>query len=143
MDISPGTRASDAERDTVVRQLGRHLADGRLDLAEYDKRVAQVYATATREDLGSVLTDLPTLTEKAAGFAKPVSGQRFPIWQRIEASSWAGVSLLVLVIWAAISIGVGEFTYFWPVWVIGPWGAVLAFRMVTGFESPRQRVLCR
>ncbi|MEV6275814.1 DUF1707 domain-containing protein [Nocardia sp. NPDC051832] len=134
MDITSGTRASDAERDSVVRLLGRHLADGRLDLAEYDKRVAQVYATATREDLSSVLSDLPKLSkETPAGFAK--TGGRVPIWQRIEAGSWLGVSLLVLGIWAAVSLGVGELTYFWPVWVIGPWGAVLAFRMLTGFES--------
>ncbi|MEU8900883.1 DUF1707 domain-containing protein [Nocardia sp. NPDC048505] len=132
MDISTGTRASDAERDEIVRQLGRHLAEGRLDLGEYDQRVAQVYATALREELTAVLADLP---KESSGFTKKQSGQRIPIWQRIEAGSWFGVSLLVLVIWAAISIGVGEFTYFWPIWVIGPWGAVLAFRMVTGFEA--------
>ncbi|GAB2637372.1 DUF1707 SHOCT-like domain-containing protein [Nocardia goodfellowii] len=139
MDITTGTRASDAERDDVVRLLGRHLADGRLDLAEYDKRVAQVYATTTREDLGAVLTDLPKLSkETPGGFTKAAAARRFPIWQRIEASSWLGVSILVLVIWAAISIGVGELTYFWPVWVIGPWGAVLAFRVLTGFESGKR-----
>ncbi|WP_194814661.1 DUF1707 domain-containing protein [Nocardia sp. XZ_19_385] len=136
MDITSGTRASDAERDNVVNLLARHMADGRLDLAEYDKRVAQVYATTTREDLDSVLTDLPKLSKEApGGFAKAASARRYPIWQQIEASSWLGVSLLVLGIWAAISLGVGELTYFWPVWVIGPWGAVLAFRMLTGFES--------
>ncbi|MFC9898259.1 DUF1707 domain-containing protein [Nocardia sp. NPDC127579] len=136
MDISTGTRASDAERATVVELLGRHLADGRLDLAEYDKRVAQTYATTTREDLGSVLTDLPKLSKQTSGESAPA---RFPIWQRIEATSWLGVSLLVLGIWGAISLSLGQFTYFWPVWVIGPWGAVLAFRMLTGFESGKHR----
>ncbi|WP_431956574.1 DUF1707 SHOCT-like domain-containing protein [Nocardia lijiangensis] len=133
MDISPGTRASDAERDQVVRLLGRHMADGRLDLAEYDQRVARVYGTATRDDLQLVLSDLPKLTKEPVAQPKP----RIPLWQRIEGGSWLGVSILVLVIWAAISIGVGEFTYPWPVWVIGPWGAVLAFRMLTGWESGR------
>ncbi|MBF6354725.1 DUF1707 domain-containing protein [Nocardia higoensis] len=135
MDISPATRASDAERDQVVQQLARHLADGRLDIAEYDARVARVYATTTRDDLDIVLSDLPRSAE-AAG--RPVrSGSRLPLWQRIELRTWAGVSLLVLGIWAAVSLGAGEFTYPWPVWVIGPWGAVLAFRIVTGFESGR------
>ncbi|MCP2280682.1 protein of unknown function [Nocardia amikacinitolerans] len=133
MDISPGTRASDAERDQVVRLLGRHMADGRLDLAEYDQRVARVYGTTTRDDLQLVLSDLPKLTKEAA--APPKSRPRIPVWQRIEGGSWLGVSILVLVIWAAISIGVGEFTYPWPIWVIGPWGAVLVFRMLTGWES--------
>ncbi|MFC3961169.1 DUF1707 SHOCT-like domain-containing protein [Nocardia jiangsuensis] len=137
MDIATGTRASDAERDAVVNLLGRHLADGRLDLGEYDERVARVYATRAREDLAPVLSDLPRLADSAAAQPKPRGrGVRgLPLWQQIEFAGWAGVSLLVLVIWAAISLGVGEFTYFWPVWVIGPWGAVLAFRAVTGFEG--------
>ncbi|MBF6226834.1 DUF1707 domain-containing protein [Nocardia abscessus] len=135
MDISTGTRASNAERDAVVRLLGRHMADGRIDLPEYDQRVAQVYATIDRDDLRSVLSDLPELDKEAAA---PASARpRVPIWQRIEGSAWLAVSVLVLVIWAAISLGVGAFTYFWPMWVIGPWGAVLAFRMVAGFENGR------
>ncbi|MGW4716234.1 DUF1707 SHOCT-like domain-containing protein [Nocardia sp. NPDC004260] len=135
MDISTGTRASNAERDAVVRLLGRHMADGRIDLAEYDQRVAQVYATTDREDLRAVLFDLPELS-KDEGTPAPVR-PRIPIWQRIEGSTWLAVSALVLVIWGAISLSVGALTYFWPVWVIVPWGAVLAFRMVAGFENGR------
>ncbi|WP_040797457.1 DUF1707 SHOCT-like domain-containing protein [Nocardia higoensis] len=136
MEISPAIRASDAERDQVVQQLARHLADGRLDLAEYDARVARVYATTTRDDLRLVLSDLPRVAVEP-GWSKPARRPRLPLWQRIELRTWAGVSLLVLGIWAAISLGVGEFTYPWPVWVVGPWGAVLAFRIATGFESGR------
>ncbi|MBF6336067.1 DUF1707 domain-containing protein [Nocardia abscessus] len=135
MDISTGTRASNAERDAVVGLLGRHMADGRIDLPEYDQRVAQVYATTDRDDLRLVLSDLPELGKEADAPAS--TRRRMPIWQRIEGSTWLAVSVLVLVIWAAISIGVGAFTYFWPMWVIGPWGAVLAFRMVAGFENGR------
>ncbi|WP_067711279.1 DUF1707 SHOCT-like domain-containing protein [Nocardia yamanashiensis] len=132
MDIATGTRASDAERAQVADLLGRHLTDGRLDLTEYNERVAQVYATPTREDLTLVLKDLPKLSKSPAPQGKP---PRFPIWQQIEGSAWFGVGLLTLFIWAAISIATGEFTYPWPLWVIGPWGAVLAFRVVMGWES--------
>lgn len=134
MEISPATRASDAERDQVVRQLARHLADGRLDIVEYDARVARVYATTTRDDLRLVLSDLPRLPAEPDA-EKPVRLARLPLWQRIELRAWAGVGLLVLSIWAAVSLGVGELTYPWPLWVIGPWGAVLAFRIATGWES--------
>lgn len=133
MEISTGTRASDAERHRFVQELGRHLGEGRLDLAEYDARVAQVYKTATREELKTVLADLPAAPSEPAR----VQRSRFPIWQRIEGTAWLGVGLLVLGIWAAISLGAGEFTYFWPIWVIGPWGAVLALRAATGIESGR------
>ncbi|MEU4313637.1 DUF1707 domain-containing protein [Nocardia sp. NPDC024068] len=131
MEISTGTRASDAERDRIVGELGRHLGEGRLDLTEYDQRVAQVYRTTTREDLQQVLADLPAPSTPAPRRRR----RRFPIWQRIEASAWLSVSVLVLVIWAAVSLGVGAFTYFWPIWVIGPWGAVLAVRAATGIEA--------
>ncbi|MGF0316611.1 DUF1707 SHOCT-like domain-containing protein [Nocardia fluminea] len=137
MDITPGTRASDAERNAIVAQLSTHLADGRLDLNEYDLRVAKVYATATRDELAVVLSDLPALTKQQQTDA-PVerkSGTRFPVWQRIEAGSWLGVSVIVLVIWGLISLTAGELTYFWPMWVIGPWGAVLVFRVITGWEA--------
>lgn len=132
MDIATGTRASDAERAQVADLLGRHLTDGRLDLTEYNERVAQVYATPTREALTLVLKDLPKLSNSPATQGKPA---RFPIWQQIEGSAWFGVGLLCLFIWAAISVAAGEFTYPWPLWVIGPWGAVLVFRVVMGWES--------
>ncbi|MCU1648232.1 MAG: hypothetical protein JWN03_8507 [Nocardia sp.] len=133
MDITSGTRASDAERAQVADALGRHMADGRLDLTEYNERLGRVYGTATIEDLQLVLGDLPRLTKPATAPGR--SGTRIPIWQRIEVSAWLGVSLLCVAIWAAISLATGEFTYPWPMWVIGPWGAVLVFRMLTGWES--------
>ncbi|MGW4636412.1 DUF1707 SHOCT-like domain-containing protein [Nocardia sp. NPDC004415] len=136
MDISPGTRASDAERNAIVAQLGTHLADGRLDLTEYDQRVAKVYETTTRDQLAVVLSDLPPLpSQPDAPAPAPRPTKRLPVWQRIEAGSWLGVSVIVLVIWGLISLTAGELTYFWPMWVIGPWGAVLLFRVITGWEA--------
>ncbi|MFD3591367.1 DUF1707 domain-containing protein [Nocardia sp. NPDC058640] len=136
MEITPGTRASDAERNAIVAQLGTHLADGRLDLGEYDLRVAKVYATTTRDQLDVVLADLPPLTKpQTAAAVERKPGPRFPVWQRIEAGSWLGVSVIVLVIWGLVSLTAGELTYFWPMWVIGPWGAVLLFRVLTGWEA--------
>ncbi|MFI1913163.1 DUF1707 domain-containing protein [Nocardia sp. NPDC020380] len=133
MDITSGTRASDAERAQVADQLGRHMSDGRLDLAEYNERLTRVYGTATREDLALVLQDLPKLSKTTA--AQAASRTRLPIWQRIEGSAWLGVGVLCLAIWAVISLAAHEFTYPWPIWVIGPWGAALVFRVVMGWES--------
>lgn len=136
MDITSGTRADDAERQQVADLLARHLGAGRIDLTEYDQRVAQVWATATREDLQLVLADLPNLAaERPAGRAAGNRGARIPIWQRIEGAAWLGVSVLCLVIWGLICLGVGRFTYPWPMWVIGPWGVALVFRALTGWEA--------
>lgn len=130
MDIVNGTRASDSERENIAAQLARHLTDGRLDLAEYDRRVAHVYAAATRDDLDAVLADLP---------ARVAPPRRTPLWQRIELVAWAGVGLLNLAIWGAVCLGVGTLIYPWPAWVIGPWGAVLLLRVLSGVESPHRR----
>ncbi|WP_024806484.1 DUF1707 domain-containing protein [Nocardia sp. BMG51109] len=139
MDIATGTRASDAERRQVVDLLARHLSEGRLDLTEYDERVARVYATVTRDDLRLVLSDLPEPPDRRDGHADTATSSkrsaRVPIWQRIEGTAWLGVGLLCVAIWGMVSIGVGELTYPWPIWVIGPWGAVLVFRVLTGWEA--------
>lgn len=52
-------RASDAERDTAVRALTTHYADGRLDRAEFDERVGAALAARTRRELDALFADLP------------------------------------------------------------------------------------
>jgi hypothetical protein len=40
-------------------------------------------------------------------------------------------------------IGSGEFHYFWPIWVIGPWGAVLLAQTLgrgRGDDDDRRRL---
>lgn len=54
-----GVRASDAERQDVADRLHHALAEGRLDLAETDARVAAAYAAPYRDDLTPLLADLP------------------------------------------------------------------------------------
>jgi hypothetical protein len=135
MDIASGTRASDSERADTAELLARHLADGRLDLAEYDRRVAHAYAAVTRADLDAVLADLPA--RPSAGSSAVPAARRVPLWQRIELGVWAGVGALNLIIWAAVCLGVGTLVYPWPVWVIGPWGAVLLLRVLAPRRGAR------
>jgi hypothetical protein len=52
-------RASDTERERFARFLATAFADGRLDLAEYDIRVAAAYAAVYRDELRSLIADLP------------------------------------------------------------------------------------
>ncbi|RDI69453.1 DUF1707 SHOCT-like domain-containing protein [Nocardia pseudobrasiliensis] len=132
MDIASGTRVSDAERKQVADLLVRSVGEGRIDLAEYDGRLERVYSAATQEDLRAVVADLP---KAPASARNSKAAPRIPVWQRIEGGAWLGVGLLNVLIWAAVSLGLGEFVYFWPIWVIGPWGAVLAFRVVAGWEA--------
>jgi Domain of unknown function (DUF1707) len=52
-------RVSDAERQAVADRLTEHFAEGRLDQAEFDERVARAMSAKTRADFSGLLDDLP------------------------------------------------------------------------------------
>lgn len=52
-------RVSDAERQAAAARIGAAWAEGRLDDAEYDRRLAQAFAAATYGDLDELFADLP------------------------------------------------------------------------------------
>lgn len=57
-------RASDAERNDVADRLSRHFADGRLDEAEFKRRLDTAMAATTRGDLRGLFDDLPPLASE-------------------------------------------------------------------------------
>ncbi len=120
-DIS--LRASDADRESVAARLAEQFAVGRLDLAEYDERVAAAYAATTVDELTQLLRDLPTQPATPPG--QSVSAYRCvrPVW-----TNWAVTTVICLTIWAATSIVAQDIVGFWPFWVFGPWGVVLLVR---------------
>jgi len=56
---APVLRASDAERDEIVRRLNVDVGEGRLTLAEFSDRVDSVYGSRTRGELAPLVADLP------------------------------------------------------------------------------------
>jgi len=49
-----------------------------------------------------------------------------------------------VVIWLLVSLSSGELVYFWPMWVAGPWGAVLLATTLSGLLNPdKQREIER
>ena len=140
----PHLRAAYADRAVVADRLGAAMSSGRLTVAEYDERLTRAYAARTYGELAELTTDLPpvpapvSVTEPepaprpaaspCAGWGHPGSSLR-AAWR-----SWAATAVLVLGIWLATSVASGELLYPWPVWVIGPWGAVLLAQSVGGRE---------
>ena len=61
----PHLRAADTDRTAVATVLGRHMADGRLTVAEYDERVARAYAARTYGDLDELTADLPAMRPRS------------------------------------------------------------------------------
>jgi hypothetical protein len=64
-------RISDAERAEVADRLSKHYGDGRLDQAEFDKRLDQAMSAKTQQDLGGVFADLPDDEAPAAATPRP------------------------------------------------------------------------
>lgn len=137
-DTRPAVRIGDREREQAVGHLGKAFAEGRLDLAEYDERVASAYAAKTANDLLHLTADLPQHPSSAAP-AKQQSRTRdrarlqprtevapLPAWLRRAWLVYAGVVAINLVIWLIlVASSESALPYFWPMWVAGPWGAVL------------------
>jgi len=141
----PGTRRAarigDRERELAVAHLGRAFAEGRLDLAEYDERVASAYSAKTDNDLLHLTADLPQNPASSVAPAERQSRTRDrarlqprggagvapnPVWLRRLWLVYAGVVAINLVVWLIIGLSSGlDFPYFWPMWVAGPWGVVL------------------
>jgi uncharacterized protein DUF1707 len=151
----PHLRAADADRAAVAAQLGEHMAAGRLSVAEYDERLAQAYAARTYGELDALTADLPsprqvgpaaapaTVGGHGAGHGIAHSGN-WGGWAggpslRAAWRNWVVVAVIVLSVWIATSIGSGDLSYPWPIWVIGPWGAVLTAQTVTGRRRDDER----
>ena len=56
---SPRVRASDAEREEYARIIRDAVGEGRLNLDEGDERLATLYALKFRDELPSLIADLP------------------------------------------------------------------------------------
>jgi len=146
---NPRIRASDDDRERAVALLREHHAAGRLTVEEFNERLDKAYAAKTLGDLDELMSDLPvidlyrlpdaslpphyrrqipgsgSLAVAAGGVARP-HGRFSPAWQAAW-GSWFSITLLCFVIWALSGAG-----YVWPLWIAGPWGAVMLGRWVAG-----------
>jgi hypothetical protein len=138
-------RAADVDRQFAADRLKAALDEGRLSLHEYDDRLREAYAARTYGDLDRLLTDLPgadraqlvppppasAASRKPPTAAERPAHRRFPRWIFAVWSSWITVTLIVNAIWFASWLG-GSGTDYWPIWVMGPWGAVLLAVTING-----------
>lgn len=74
-DAVPDLRASDADRERVAEILRDALAEGRLDMAEFEERLDATYKARTYGELAPITRDLPAAGAPAA---PPVSLTKEP-----------------------------------------------------------------
>ncbi|MBV2354410.1 DUF1707 domain-containing protein [Streptomyces sp. J2-1] len=98
-DATPELRASDADRERVAEVLRDALAEGRLDMEEFEERLEATYKARTYAELAPITRDLPvggTVAPVPVSFAKAPAEQGS--WSsRIvggEGSSGGGIAVL-------------------------------------------------
>ncbi|EMF29201.1 DUF1707 SHOCT-like domain-containing protein [Streptomyces pseudogriseolus] len=80
---APDLRASDADREQVAEVLREALAEGRLDMEEFQERLDAVYRARTYGELAPLTRDLPA---SGAAVAPAVSLTKDPV----AGGGWAG-----------------------------------------------------
>lgn len=130
MALDPELRAGDADRERTAELLRRAHTEGRLDRDEFDSRLDQAYRAKTLGELAELTHDLPAGTQPPAPVpARAEAAAVLPHRDLRRAwAAWASVVLICTVIWGASAISSGSTQGFWPIWVAGPWGAVLLAR---------------
>jgi hypothetical protein len=132
-------RASDRDRQQVVERLRGALEDGRLTMDEYVDRMEAAYQAATYGDLAPLCADLPASspaiarpqTAAARRPAAPAVASRahglagLPTVLKVLWTIWLTAVTVNVVVWVLVSGTGGHLAYPWPVWVAGPYGAVL------------------
>src|SRR3954453_1277540 len=72
-------RVSDSERQVAVDRLRMAHDEGRLDLDEYDRRLAAAYGSVTYADLDQLFTDLPgPRTDPRPMYGRPFPAGAYP-----------------------------------------------------------------
>jgi Domain of unknown function (DUF1707) len=71
---SPALRASDGDRDRVIEVLRAAVADGRLDLAEFDERLGAALAARTIGALAQLTADLIAAPGSGSSLMLPLAG---------------------------------------------------------------------
>ena len=123
-------RAGDADRDTTISLLREAFAEGRLSQDEFDDRLDRAHAARTYADLAQLTLDLPV---SASNVAKVERNEVVKDRKELRSAwaSWLGVGVLVNIIWFATWMGSGPAPYYWPIWVIGPWGGAMVIWTLT------------
>ena len=134
MTYAMGMRASDRDRQEVVDRLRTGLEDGRLDMEEYVARMGHAYQAVTYGDLAPLHGDLPAaepVQPRVPGPApRAVAGPGglfagLPAALKVLWTIWLTAVSINVVVWALVSAISVHLAYPWPVWVAGPYGALL------------------
>jgi hypothetical protein len=115
---STGVRAGDRDRENTANFLGQALAQGYLDMPEYERRVQTAFATNSTADLRQLLADLPLGHLRRSDPRRRAARQRAARMSvRLHLAGYLTMVVIVLTVWLAVALSAGAW-YFWPIWPI-------------------------
>jgi Domain of unknown function (DUF1707) len=115
---STGVRAGDRDRENTANLLGQALAQGYLDMPEYERRVQSAFATNTTAELRQLVTDLPLAHLRRTDPRRRAARQRAARMSvRLHLAGYLTMVVIVLTVWLAVALSAGAW-YFWPIWPI-------------------------
>ena len=151
MDDRQAMRASDHDRQEVVDLLRAAVGDGRLRMDEYVDRMELAYRAVTYGDLVPLHADLPAARPAIGPGAAPPAAPRatasryclvaafagLPAVLRVLWTIWLTAVSVNVVVWGLVSLTTAHLIYPWPLWVAGPYGAML-FALSVPFAASRR-----
>ena len=151
MDDRQTMRASDHDRQEVVDLLRRAVGDGRLQMDEYVGRMELAYQAVTYGDLVPLHADLPAAARTTASATASEAAPAAPASRSCLIATFAGLPAVLkvlwtiwltavsvnVVVWSLVSATTVHLVYPWPLWVAGPYGAVL-FALSLPFAASRR-----
>jgi Domain of unknown function (DUF1707) len=113
-----GFRAGDRDRENTANVLGQALAEGYLDMPEYERRVQVAFSTSTATELRELLADLPLAHLRRSDPRVRAARQRAArLSVRLHLAAYLAMVVIVLTVWLAVALSTGAW-YFWPIWPI-------------------------
>jgi muconolactone delta-isomerase len=135
--IAPAVRAGDRERERTANQLGQALAQGYLEMGEYETRLQTAFAAHTTAELHQLVADLPLAqlrrNDPQRREARRAAARR---GVRIHFGGYLAMVVIVLTVWLAVGLSAGAW-YFWPIWpILGAGIGVLGHALPVRYALP-------
>lgn len=116
--VTPTLRAGDRDREATAALLGQALAQGYLDMPEYESRLQAAFTAQTTPELRQLTSDLPLAqlrrNDPRRNAARRAAARRSV---QIHLAAYLAMVVIVLTVWLVVGLSAGAW-YFWPIWPI-------------------------
>ena len=135
--LAPSLRAGDRERESTATLLGLALAQGYLEMPEYESRLQTAFTAQTAPELRQLTADLPVAQLRRDDPGRHAAGRAAARRSvQIHLAAYLAMVVIVLTVWLAVGLSAGAW-YFWPIWpILGAGIGVVGHALPIKFAFP-------